>query len=656
MGASRGNPPDLPRSARFPANPTARRSPTESGPRNSAIATHSPAPSAAPPRAAASSWQPSRQQRLASEAPLQTQLQGWIDNDICNVPIRRDAAAAAILSAQRSNAALLQLEGLISLPDCLTLLPELQELELRNCHLDTLPALPPQLLVLRVTSAGLTTLPPLPDTLQLLNVGDNALTALPALPSGLTGLFVPHNRLQALLPHPALLPPRLAMLDAANNQLQALPPLPPSLRTIDVHANFLATLPPLPDALTALDAADNLLTQLPALPTGLADLDVSCNLLKALPPSVFTLSAPGWLDAEANPLSMEALASATRTSHAGRVRVAIIEADAEPQAPQPGVLRLSDPDLDPIAEEIVAWYGMCGISDFEFDEPVHDYANEDDDPEAASGNPLQADDAHQDADDDALSIDLEGLILQWQRVRQQHHAGLPIAEPAPAPAFPPFLCLIRRLRTSLRDADRFHRRQLASRVMELLLDGGEDPDLQDIFHAAVSEALHLGSGHAEAALNRIAVASIHHEAIRLARNTTDIVTYAQSLAAPASGAPPHTGRSLNDIQDQDPDASPQITSLLGWVPWLIYLDARMTPDLASAYVTLLQTRDGLLASLQRLDQQCVIAEAVSGESSVSVMALHAAIDAVEQDLEELPELTVHPVRLAMTRQILDGTQ
>lgn len=148
-----------------------------------------------------------------------------------------------------------------------------------NYYLKTLPPLPATITRLDCAHNRITSLPSLPDGLQYLDCSSNNITVLPTLPAGLPELKCASNQLTVL----PILPNSLLSIDCSHNLIPQLPSLPSRLSNLSSSNNQLFSLPSLPASLVSLWVGYNSLTQIPTLPLGLRHLNVQNNLLKALP-------------------------------------------------------------------------------------------------------------------------------------------------------------------------------------------------------------------------------------------------------------------------------------------------------------------------------------------------------------------------------------
>jgi Leucine-rich repeat (LRR) protein len=198
---------------------------------------------------------------------------------------------------------------------------ELQELDISDMNLDSLPApLPPTLVKLNCALNKITQLPAfLPATLQILHAFNNCIDSVPATwPAALRQLDLGHNRLTSQALEKTTFPPDVQILCVNHNQLTEIPRLQSLVRLqrLNVSCNALGTLAldclpatleffscahnqaqhftggPFPAALKYLYASHNQLTAVPLpLPPRLVELELQHNRLTtlgdaALPPQV----------------------------------------------------------------------------------------------------------------------------------------------------------------------------------------------------------------------------------------------------------------------------------------------------------------------------------------------------------------------------------
>lgn len=148
---------------------------------------------------------------------------------------------------------------------------DLEELDLNDRELTSLPKLPENLKELYCNNNILTSMPKLPDTLKVLMCANNLLISLPKLPKKLTSLDCENNQLTSL----PKLPENLVELDCMNNQLTSIPKLPENLTSFYCDNNEVSFIPKLPKTLQYLECANNPLEKLPKLPENIIYIKVS---------------------------------------------------------------------------------------------------------------------------------------------------------------------------------------------------------------------------------------------------------------------------------------------------------------------------------------------------------------------------------------------
>ena len=105
---------------------------------------------------------------------------------------------------------------------------KLNQINISNNKLISLPILPKYLNTLYCSNNQLTSLPKLPDTLNELYCHNNQLTSLPKLPSKLNKLIIYNNELTSL----PKLPASLEQLNIYNNKIEKIPKFKPSINVI----------------------------------------------------------------------------------------------------------------------------------------------------------------------------------------------------------------------------------------------------------------------------------------------------------------------------------------------------------------------------------------------------------------------------------------
>jgi hypothetical protein len=210
--------------------------------------------------------------------------------------------------------------GLVQLPDKITRLNKLTDLNLANNRLAAMPAEVLQLADLArldLSHNPVSSLPP--DIARLaaltrLDINHTLITALPAeigRLAQLTRLFLAHNRLE-MLPESIGELGHLTRLGLSHNRLATLPSelgRLAMLTRLDLSHNSLTGLPPglgELDRLTVLDLSHNPLTRLPAELFNLSKLSVlhlSDTCLESLPPEVGNLDKLTELDLTRNHLA-----------------------------------------------------------------------------------------------------------------------------------------------------------------------------------------------------------------------------------------------------------------------------------------------------------------------------------------------------------------
>ena len=172
---------------------------------------------------------------------FENDLSAWKNSGPPSQREHRQRVAKHLRSAKRLREPSLTLRHieLDDLPECLNRMSSLTELDLYECRIGKLVALPPNLQILRAIGTGLTQLPPLPATLQRLVTNHNLLETVPQLPDQLSQLHLSHNQLRRLPDLPA----SLYALHVSHNLLEALPEIPANTYHIEANHNRLTDLP-----------------------------------------------------------------------------------------------------------------------------------------------------------------------------------------------------------------------------------------------------------------------------------------------------------------------------------------------------------------------------------------------------------------------------
>ncbi|HCR1077198.1 TPA: E3 ubiquitin--protein ligase [Enterobacter cloacae] len=152
-------------------------------------------------------------------------------------------------------------------------------LNLYNLNISSLPDhLPPCINDIQIYNIPLTSLPALPEGLRRLSVQNTSLTSLPTLPDSLDSMFIARTPLASL---PAL-PDSLCWMNIQGASLTELPELPGGLNKLFIKIPSLTSLPEVPDSLTRMMVNNTSITSLPESIAGLspnARVDISYNPL-----------------------------------------------------------------------------------------------------------------------------------------------------------------------------------------------------------------------------------------------------------------------------------------------------------------------------------------------------------------------------------------
>jgi uncharacterized repeat protein (TIGR01451 family) len=154
--------------------------------------------------------------------------------------------------------------GLSQLPNGITGLPSLIDLNYSSNPIGNITVFPPNLLYLQMSGTQSNALTNLPNLIRL-SCNNNNITTVSVLPATLLFFYAGSN--PGLVQLPATLPQGLIVMDLSNCNFQSLPAFPNSLQKVFLQNNQLTCLPFLPAGLQTLLASGNSIHCFPNLPT-----------------------------------------------------------------------------------------------------------------------------------------------------------------------------------------------------------------------------------------------------------------------------------------------------------------------------------------------------------------------------------------------------
>lgn len=435
--------------------------------------------------------------------------------------------------------------------------------------------------------------------------------------------------------------PTLKSLSLPKCCMQAIEVLPPNLEKLIAPGIGLTRLPTLPPGLDLLDVNDNCLSRLPDIPSSVTVIRAARNRLCDLPATIAGMDNPCLIDIEHNPIPDTALARimARLGNRSGHPFTQYLDSTAADRHGKTGSL-LATTLIDPITalgDELTRWYALNATLD----------------------NPAQVDDmrwtlAPAQPDSDAgLDADAAGADNGAEELAVR------------------FTHLLQMLRTSIAELHPAAKERQIHRVMNLIDATSVDAALQTAVLSAATKAHAANHDNPGNALNHAELAARCHQAKKARYTGNELIHIGKQIydaelledcVAEATGQPeddiPDLTRACQILLAAElglPQPSPQMQDwaagritqthlatahrkyqallndhdlrvdyFLNWTPWLMHLDAVISPELAAATLALIAVQGDTHDPKLRQELELAARERMTAARRALTLAILAA--------------------------------